>query len=99
MIAIRSFFLCLLLIMPLPSLAGDVIGTVIGLSGGVSIRDDKAQRFATSLGMQVETGQMVRQEMGRRSKSGWRISPFSGLPPTPLSSLMIFCFRVMTSGA
>ena len=60
MIAIRSFFLCLLLIMPLPSLAGDVIGTVIGLSGGVSIRDDKAQRFATSLGMQVETGQMVK---------------------------------------
>ena len=60
MITIRSLFLCLLLIMPLPSFAGDVIGTVIGLSGEVSIRDDKARRFAASLGMPVETGQMVK---------------------------------------
>jgi len=57
---LRSVLIILCFLTPLPSLAGDVIGEVIGLSGEVSIRDDKAKRFKAHIGMPVETGQMVK---------------------------------------
>lgn len=55
----HQFFVFVLLMLPVPSLAGDIIGEVIGLSGDVTVRDDKAQRYAATVGMAVETGQMV----------------------------------------
>ena len=60
MIRFHPFLIVLLVILPLPSLAGDVVGKVTGLSGDVTVRDDKAQRYAATLGMAVETGQMVK---------------------------------------
>ena len=56
----KLFLVILCLLLPLPSWAGDVIGEVIGMSGEVSVRDDKAQRFAARIGMQLETGQMMK---------------------------------------
>lgn len=60
MTGIKPFLIILCLLAPLPSWAGDLIGKVISLSGEVTVRNDKAQRYEATIGMPVETGQMVK---------------------------------------
>jgi len=78
MIRFHPLLIVLLLTLPVSSLAGDVVGKVTGLSGDVTVRDDKAQRYAATVGMAVETGQMVKtlSELAR-SPAPWQAAIFS----------------------
>jgi len=88
----RSFLTILFLLMPLPAWAGDIIGEVISLSGEVTVRDDKARRFLASVGMPVETGQMVRT--GKSGQVQIRLSDGAIFRIAARSSFIIDRFRL-----
>ena len=60
----RAVLLGLFLLAPLPAFAGDIVGDIIALDGKVTLRNDKAQRMDARIGMQVETGQLIKTAAG-----------------------------------
>ena len=60
----RAVLLALFLLAPLPALAGDIIGDIIANDGKVTLRNDKAQEMDARVGMQVETGQLIKTAEG-----------------------------------
>ena len=60
----RAVLLALFLLAPLPALAGDIIGDIIAKDGKATLRNDKAQELDARVGMQVETGQLIKTAEG-----------------------------------
>jgi len=60
----RAASLALCLLAPLSAYAGDIVGDIIALDGEVTLRNDKAQKMDARVGMQVETGQLIKTAEG-----------------------------------
>lgn len=60
----RAVLLSSLLLAPLSAFAGDTVGNIIAFNGEVTLRDDKAQTMDAKVGMQVETGQLIKTAAG-----------------------------------
>ena len=60
----RAVLLVLCLLAPMSAFAGDIIGDIIALQGKVTLRNDKAQQMDAQVGMQVETGQLIKTAEG-----------------------------------
>ena len=58
----RAVLLGMFLLVPLSAFAGDIIGNIVAVDGKVTLRNDKAQRMDAQVGMQVETGQMIKTD-------------------------------------
>ena len=94
----RAVLLVLCLLAPMSAFAGDIVGDIIALDGKVTLRNDKAQELDARVGMQVETGQLIKTAEAAPWKSGLPTARSSGLLPNrPLSS-MTSRYRVLTAG-
>ena len=60
----RAVLLVFCLLAPLSALAGNIVGDIVALDGKVTLRNDKAQRMDAQIGMQVETGQLIKTAEG-----------------------------------
>lgn len=56
----RIGLLGLFMLLPVWAMAGDFVGDIIAVDGKVTLRDNKARKTLAQVGMQVETGQMVK---------------------------------------
>ena len=60
----RMGLLGLFMLLPVLAMAGDFVGDIIAVDGKVTLRDNKARKTLAQVGMQVETGQMVKTAKG-----------------------------------